>query len=105
MAGGERDALVLMEAPHPDARKLGARPLQAVNLGNAVRYGANARDCAPGEYLNSVGCLEPLPARHIARHSVIGNQNVRHKTAFWCTPVIGCQMSCPSFLVGRLAPN
>jgi hypothetical protein len=37
VAEGERDALVLMEAPHPDARKLRARPFQAVNFGNAVR--------------------------------------------------------------------
>ena len=43
VADGERDALVLMEAPHPDAWKLRARPLQAVNFGNAVRYSAYAR--------------------------------------------------------------
>jgi hypothetical protein len=35
-----------MEAPHPDAWKLRACPLQAVNFGNAVWYGAHAA-CAP----------------------------------------------------------
>jgi hypothetical protein len=83
VADGERDALVLMEAPHPDAWKLRASPLQAVNLGNAVRHCAHAADRAPGECLNSVGRLKPLPARHIDRDRFIGNQQVRHETVFW----------------------
>jgi len=103
VADGERDALVLMEAPHTDAWKLRARPLQAVNLGNAVRYSAHAADRAPGEGLNSVGRLEPLPARHIDRDRFIGNQQVRHETAFSRAPATGGQMLCSSLLVRRRA--
>jgi hypothetical protein len=35
VADGESDVLGVMETPHLDARKLGACPLQAVNLRNA----------------------------------------------------------------------
>jgi hypothetical protein len=48
VADGEGDAVGVMEAPHPDARKFRARPLQAVNLGNAVRYCPHASDRAAG---------------------------------------------------------
>ena len=94
-----------MEASHPDAWKLRTRPFQAVNFGNAVRYGAHAADRAPGECLISVGRLEPLPTRHIDRDRVIGNQQVRHETAFSRAPATGCQMLCSSLLVRTRASH
>ena len=104
VAGGERDALVLMEASHPGAGKLRACLLQAVNFGDAVRYGAHAAGRTPGEWLISVGRLGPLPARHFDRDRVIGNQQVRHETAFSRAPATGCQMLCSSLLV-RTTPT
>ena len=91
MADGESDARGVMKASYPDAGKLCACPLQAVDLGYAVRYGPHAADRAAGECLNSVRRLEPLPARYIDRYSVIGNQQVRHEMTFWLAPVTGCQ--------------
>ena len=83
VADGEGDAPVVMPAPNPGARKLSAHPLHAVNFGDAVRYGPHATDRAPGECLISVPRLELLPARHIDRDRVIGDQQVRHETTFW----------------------
>ena len=58
VAYGEGDVLVLMKASHPDAGKLRACPLQAVDFGNAVRYGPHAADRAARECLISVRRLE-----------------------------------------------
>src|SRR5271170_3862481 len=62
VADGEGDALGVMKAPYPDAGKLCACPFQAVDLGDAVRYGAHCGDRAAGECLICVRRLELLPA-------------------------------------------
>jgi hypothetical protein len=101
VADGEGDAPVVMEAPHPDARKLracplhavdfGACPLHAVDFGDAVRYGPHATDRVPGECLISVRRLELLSAGHVDCDRVLGDQQVRHETTFWRALAAGCQ--------------
>ncbi len=62
VAYGEGDSLAGMKAPHPDTGKLRACPLQAVDFGNAIRYGPHPADRAAGECLISVRRLESFPA-------------------------------------------
>lgn len=102
VANGERDALVLMEAPNPDARELRACPLQATHFGNAVRYGPHATDRASGECLISVRRLESLATRHVDRNHVAGNQQVRHEMAFWRIPAVAARVRPLHLSVGRV---
>jgi hypothetical protein len=91
VADGAGDAPVVMPAPHPGVRKLHARPLRAVNFGDAVRYGPHAADRVPGECLISVPRLELFAARHLDCDRVIGDQQVRHDTTFWRALAAGCR--------------